>query len=382
MVDNGFDTLDSGSHRMDDSDFMAGGRKNGHQLEKRVSFSDQADQLASRPGPSESQQFMRQSYTDSLFTENVSRQMRVREKEMSWRYSFSMQECSLFWIFPWRFPIRSVPMTIIERKASMVMGKVCPEGQRSSGWTFLIGFLWLVRILHYCTVTAYGWLIDWLSDLVVLSPHVICQKLFLLSRILHFKVISILLSNIFKFWKKIGEVELMECFGEYFGESLCCRWMIDRLIDWLIDWWIDYFELFYRWIFSVLLVFWKKIGVITSGNDQHVAMRENRPRELELDDKLYGFRGDQQASVLVQTPPRTLTVNQHAFPAANGLDRDDFDNEDFSGSPMIAPYSASGLLAGDDANNMERALSLQADRNMTSSSLRNQKRYADPKGCS
>lgn len=72
---------------------------------------------------------------------------------------------------------------------------------------------------------------------------------------------------------------------------------------------------------------------------------------------MYGFRGAEQ-SVLVQTPPRTLTVNQHSFPAVNGLDGDR--NGD---GPMFAPYSSSALSAD---HNMEQALSLQSEKNMTS----------------
>jgi hypothetical protein len=91
-----------------------------------------------------------------------------------------------------------------------------------------------------------------------------------------------------------------------------------------------------------------------------MGLRENRPRELDFDDMLYGFRVDQ--SVLVQTPPRTLTVNQHTFPAA--------ENEQLSDGPIFVPLSASPLS---DHNPLELALNLQADKNMSSAS-RHQKR--------
>ncbi|OQV16259.1 hypothetical protein BV898_09568 [Hypsibius exemplaris] len=99
--------------------------------------------------------------------------------------------------------------------------------------------------------------------------------------------------------------------------------------------------------------------ILVAGNDQHLSMRDNRPRELELDDMLYGFRGASNQPVQVQTPPRTLTVNQHSFPAANGLD-----SEPIEDGPMIAPFSASALS---ENNNMEQSLNLQAEKNMTSS---------------
>lgn len=92
------------------------------------------------------------------------------------------------------------------------------------------------------------------------------------------------------------------------------------------------------------------------GNDQHFGVREQRPRELDFDDMLYGLRSD--AAVMVQTPPRTLTVNQHSFPSTDSMNMNQI-----ADGPMIAPFSASAL-----SDNVEQSLYLQAERNMASAS--------------
>ena len=79
-------------------------------------------------------------------------------------------------------------------------------------------------------------------------------------------------------------------------------------------------------------------------------MRENRPRESELDDMLYSFRTDQ--TVTVQTPPRTLTVSQHSFPSSSG--------KDFTALP-----DNTNIMAFSEKPGMEQTLALQADMNMS-----------------
>ncbi|GAV03516.1 hypothetical protein RvY_13925 [Ramazzottius varieornatus] len=91
--------------------------------------------------------------------------------------------------------------------------------------------------------------------------------------------------------------------------------------------------------------------ILVAGNDQHVGLRENRPRESELDDMLYSFRTE--PTVTVQTPPRTLTVSQHTFPTSSLKD-------------VAALSHTSNVPSFADQANMEQALALQADVNMSS----------------
>jgi hypothetical protein len=87
-----------------------------------------------------------------------------------------------------------------------------------------------------------------------------------------------------------------------------------------------------------------------------MGLRDQRPRELDFDDMLYGFRTE--ASVAVQTPPRTLTVDQHTFPSADAAELDRNQNAE---GPIIAPFFDSAL-----SSNVEQPFSLQVERNVFS----------------
>ncbi|XP_055332273.1 LOW QUALITY PROTEIN: mitochondrial fission factor-like [Paramacrobiotus metropolitanus] len=93
--------------------------------------------------------------------------------------------------------------------------------------------------------------------------------------------------------------------------------------------------------------------ILVAGNDQHMGLRDQRPRELDFDDMLYGFRTD--VAVPVHTPPRTLTVGQHEF-----LFPDSQKISLVVDGPVIAPFFGSALTD----NNIEQAMIAQAERNM------------------
>lgn len=107
--------------------------------------------------------------------------------------------------------------------------------------------------------------------------------------------------------------------------------------------------------------------IVVLGHNQHLETR-SAPREIQLENSILP-KNPSSAFVRVQTPPRTITLNEHHFPSAseesspnklhNGDDLDiddDFDDDVERPPPYVRANGMSNVVMGfhtNDANSVE-----------------------------